>query len=31
MKGLKSYLLDSESYDSDEESNSEDPLAIVQI
>ncbi|CAG9540871.1 unnamed protein product [Cercopithifilaria johnstoni] len=31
MKGLKSYLLDSESYDSDEDNNPEDPWAIAQI
>uniref|UniRef100_A0A183H7Z7 Vitellogenin domain-containing protein n=1 Tax=Onchocerca flexuosa TaxID=387005 RepID=A0A183H7Z7_9BILA len=31
MKGLKSYLLDSESYDNDEDMDSENPLAVAQI
>uniref|UniRef100_A0AAF5PIP9 MTP large subunit lipid-binding domain-containing protein n=4 Tax=Wuchereria bancrofti TaxID=6293 RepID=A0AAF5PIP9_WUCBA len=31
MKGMKSYLLESESYNSNEESNSDNPLAIAQI
>lgn len=31
MKGLKSYLLDSEDYDNDENSDSEDPSATAQI
>ncbi|EFO12408.1 hypothetical protein LOAG_16126, partial [Loa loa] len=31
MKGLKSYLLDSENYNSYEDSTTDDPWAIAQI
>lgn len=31
MKGLKSYLLDSEDYDSDKDRNSDNPWAVAQI